>query len=78
MRKIQIFLFLLKKNYNQFRKDLKDYSKIDYYANEMSKHIPPEQSKNLDEAMARLKKVRELAQKNYDPEKEKEYYEKII
>jgi hypothetical protein len=59
--KLNTFFFLLAKNYRQFRRDLKDYSKVNYYANAMPKYKAP---KPLEE----IKNLREVAQKNYDAE----------
>jgi hypothetical protein len=59
--KLKTFFFLLAKNYRQFRQDLKDYSKVNYYANGMPKYKAP---KPLEE----IKNLRETAQKNYDAE----------
>lgn len=63
--KLKTFFFLLAKNYRQFRQDLKDYSKVDYYANEIPKYKLP---KTMPRAMDKVKAVRETAQKNYDAE----------
>jgi hypothetical protein len=71
---IRTFFFLLKKNYQQFRKDLKDYSKVNYYACEMPKYKAP---KTIDEGMAELKRVREIAKKLHDKEKEEELLKSI-
>jgi len=71
---IRTFFFLLRKNYNQFRKELKDYSKVNQYACEMPKYKAP---KTIDEGMAELKHLREVAKKNYSKEKEEEVLKSI-
>jgi hypothetical protein len=72
---IRTFFFLLRKNYNQFRKDLKDYSKVNQYACEMPKYKTP---KTIDEGMAELKHLREVAKKNYSKEKEEELLKSVV
>ena len=72
---IRTFFFLLRKNYNQFRKDLKDYSNVQYYACELPKYKAP---KTIDEGMAELKRVRETAKKNYSKEKEEELLKSVV
>jgi len=71
---IRTFFFLLRKNYNQFRKELKDYSYINQISCEMPKYKAP---KTIDEGMAELKRVRETAKKLYDKEKEEELLKSI-
>ena len=71
---IRTFFFLLRKNYNQFRKELKDYSYINQISCEMPKYKAP---KTIDEGMAELKRVRETAKKLYDKEKEEEVLKSI-
>ena len=66
---IRTFFFLLKKNYQQFRQDLREYSKVNQYACEIPKYKPPQ---TVDEGMAELKRVREIAKKLYDKENEKQ------
>jgi hypothetical protein len=72
---IRTFFFLLRKNYNQFRKELKDYSKVNQYACEMPKYKAP---KTIDEGMAELKHLREVAKKNYSKEKEEELLKTVV
>ncbi len=72
---IRTFFFLLRKNYNQFRKDLKDYSNVHYYACEMPKYKAPQ---TIDEGMAELKHLREVAKKNYSKEKEEELLKSVV
>ncbi len=72
---IRTFFFLLRKNYNQFRKELKDYSKVNQYACEMPKYKAP---KTIDEGMAELKHLREVAKKNYSKEKEEELLKSVV
>jgi len=72
---IRTFFFLLKKNYQQFRKDLKDYSYINQISCEMPKYKTP---KTIDEGMAELKRVRETAKKLYDKEKEEEVLKSVV
>ena len=72
---IRTFFFLLKKNYQQFRKDLRDYSNVQYYACEMPKYKAP---KTIDEGMAELKHLREVAKKNYSKEKEEELLKSVV
>jgi len=72
---IRTFFFLLRKNYNQFRKDLKDYSYINQISCEMPKYKAP---KTIDEGMAELKRVRETAKKLYDKEKEEEVLKSVV
>ena len=71
---IRTFFFLLKKNYQQFRKDLRDYSKVNYYACEMPKYKAPQ---TIDAGMAELRRVREIAKKLHDKEKEEELLKSI-
>ena len=71
---IRIFFFLLRKNYQQFRKDLRDYSNVQYYACEMPKYKAP---KTIDEGMAEVKRVREIAKRLYDKEKAEELLKPI-
>jgi hypothetical protein len=72
---IRTFFFLLKKNYQQFRKELKDYSYINQISCEMPKYKAP---KTIDEGMAELKRVRETAKKLYDKEKEEELLKSVV
>ncbi len=72
---IRTFFFLLKKNYQQFRKDLKDYSKVNQLACEMPKYKAPQ---TIDEGMERLKHLREVAKKNYSKEKEEELLKSVV
>jgi hypothetical protein len=72
---IRTFFFLLRKNYNQFRKELRDYSKVNQYACEMPKYKAP---KTIDEGMAELKHLREVAKKNYSKEKEEELLKSVV
>ena len=72
---IRTFFFLLRKNYQQFRKELKDYSKVNQYACEMPKYKAP---KTIDEGMAELKHLREVAKKNYSKEKEEELLKSVV
>lgn len=72
---IRTFFFLLRKNYNQFRKELKDYSYINQISCEMPKYKAP---KTIDEGMAELKRVRETAKKLYDKEKEEELLKSVV
>ena len=72
---IRTFFFLLKKNYQQFRKELKDYSYINQISCEMPKYKAP---KTIDEGMAELKRVRETAKKLYDKEKEEEVLKSVV
>jgi hypothetical protein len=72
---IRTFFFLLRKNYQQFRKELKDYSYINQYACEMPKYKAP---KTIDEGMAELKHLREVAKKNYSKEKEEELLKSVV
>ena len=72
---IRTFFFLLNKNYQQFRKDLKDYSNVHYYACEMPKYKAPQ---NIDEGMAEVRRVRETAKKLYDKEKEEELLKSVV
>jgi len=72
---IRTFFFLLRKNYNQFRKELKDYSYINQISCEMPKYKAP---KTIDEGMAELKRVRETAKKLYDKEKEEEVLKSVV
>jgi hypothetical protein len=72
---IRTFFFLLKKNYHQFRKDLKDYSNVNQLACEMPKYKTP---KTIDEGMAELKRVRETAKKLHDKEKEEELLKSVV
>ena len=71
---IRTFFFLLRKNYQQFRKELKDYSYINQISCEMPKYKAP---KTIDEGMAELKRVRETAKKLYDKEKEEELLKSV-
>ena len=71
---IRTFFFLLRKNYQQFRKELKDYSYINQISCEMPKYKAP---KTIDEGMAELKRVRETAKKLYDKEKEEEVLKSV-
>ena len=71
---IRTFFFLLKKNYKQFRKDLKDYSYINQVSCEMPKYKTPQ---NIDEGMAELRRIREIAKKLHDKEKEEELLKSI-
>ena len=69
---IRTFFYLLKKNYKQFRQDLKDYSKVNYYACELPKvklSVTPEDDK--------IKKIRNLAKTNYNPKVEKEIMKEL-
>ena len=75
---IRMFFFLLKKHYKQFRKELKEYSLVNYYACEITKYKEPAKAVDTDEALKRLKEVREIAQRKYDPQKEKEFYEQVM
>jgi len=72
---IRTFFFLLRKNYQQFRKELKDYSYINQVSCEMPKYKAP---KTIDEGMAELKRVRETAKKLYDKEKEEELLKSVV
>jgi len=72
---IRTFFFLLRKNYNQFRKELKDYSYINQISCEMPKYKAP---KTIDEGMAELKRLREVAKKNYSKEKEEELLKSVV
>jgi hypothetical protein len=72
---IRTFFFLLRKNYQQFRKELKDYSYINQISCEMPKYKAP---KTIDEGMAELKRVRETAKKLYDKEKEEEVLKSVV
>jgi hypothetical protein len=77
---IRTFFFLLKKNYKQFRKDLKDYSNIgisnvNQLAYEMPKYKAPQ---TIDEGMAELKRVREIAKRLHDKEKEEELLKSVV
>jgi hypothetical protein len=72
---IRIFFFLLRKNYQQFRKELKDYSKVNQYACEMPKYKAP---KTIDEGMAELRRVRETAKRLHDKEKEEELLKTVV
>ena len=72
---IRTFFFLLKKNYQQFRKDLKEYSKVNQIACEMPKYKAPQ---TIDEGMAELRRVREIAKKLYDKEKEEELLKSVV
>ena len=72
---IRTFFFLLKKNYQQFRKDLRDYFKVNQIACEMPKY---KESKTIDEGMAELKRVREIAKKLDDKEKEEELMKSVV
>jgi hypothetical protein len=72
---IRTFFFLLRKNYNQFRKELKDYSYINQISCEMPKYKAP---KTIDEGMAELKHLREVAKKNYSKEKEEELLKTVV
>jgi hypothetical protein len=72
---IRTFFFLLRKNYQQFRKELKDYSYINQISCEMPKYKAP---KTIDEGMAELKRVRETAKKLYDKEKEEELLKSVV
>ena len=72
---IRTFFFLLRKNYQQFRKDLRDYSNVQYYACEMPKYKAP---KTIDEGLAELKRVRETAKKLYDKEKEEAVLKSVV
>ena len=72
---IRTFFFLLRKNYQQFRKELKDYSYINQISCEMPKYKVP---KTIDEGMAELKRVRETAKKLYDKEKEEEVLKSVV
>ena len=72
---IRTFFFLLRKNYQQFCKDLKDYSKVNQYACELPKYKAP---KTIDEGMAEVRRVRELAKKLHDKEKEEELLKSVV
>ena len=72
---IRTFFFLLRKNYQQFRKELKDYSYINQISCEMPKYKAP---KTIDEGLAELKRVRETAKKLYDKEKEEELLKTVV
>ena len=72
---IRTFFFLLRKNYNQFRKELKDYSKVNQYACEMPKYKAPQ---TIDEGMAEVRRVRELAKRLHDKEKEEELLKSVV
>ena len=72
---IRTFFFLLRKNYNQFRKELKDYSYINQISCEMPKYKAP---KTIDEGMAELKHLREVAKKNYSKEKEEAVLKSVV
>jgi len=72
---IRTFFFLLRKNYQQFRKELKDYSYINKISCEMPKYKAP---KTIDEGMAELKRVRETDKKLYDKEKEEELLKSVV
>jgi len=72
---IRTFFFLLRKNYQQFRKELKDYSYINQISCEMPKYKAP---KTIDEGMAELKRVRETAKKLYDKEKEEAVLKSVV
>ncbi len=72
---IRTFFFLLRKNYQQFRKELKDYSYINQISCEMPKYKTP---KTIDEGMAELKHLREVAKKNYSKEKEEEVLKSVV
>ena len=71
---IRTFFFLLRKNYHQFRKDLKDYSNVNQLACEMPKYKAPQ---TIDECMAEVKRVREIAKKLHDKEKAEEVLNSI-
>ena len=71
---IRTFFFLLRKNYQQFRKDLRDYSNVQYYACEMPKYKAP---KTIDEGMAEVKRIREIAKRLHDKEKAEEVLNSI-
>lgn len=69
---IRTFFHLLKKNYKQFRQDLKDYSKVNYYACELPKPQPfsvPGKDK--------IENVRNLAKINHNPKVEKEVMKEL-
>ena len=72
---IRTFFFLLRKNYQQFRKELKDYSYINQISCEMPKYKAP---KTIDEGMAELRRVRETAKKLYDKEKEEAVLKSVV
>ena len=72
---IRTFFFLLKKNYQQFRKDLKDYSNVNQLACEMPKYKAPQ---TIDAGMAELRRVREIAKKLHDKEKEEELLKSVV
>ena len=72
---IRTFFFLLKKNYRQFRKDLKDYSYINQISCEIPKYKAPQ---TIDEGMERLKHLREVAKNNYSKEKEEELLKSVV
>jgi len=71
---IRTFFFLLRKNYQQFRKELKDYSYINQISCEMPKYKAP---KTIDEGMAELKRIREIAKRLHDKEKAEELLKPI-
>lgn len=71
---IRTFFFLLRKNYQQFRQDLRDYSTVNQIACEMPKYKPPQ---TIYEGMAELKRVREVAKRLHDKEKEEELLKSI-
>jgi hypothetical protein len=71
---IRTFFYLLKKNYKQFRQDLKDYSKVNYYACEIPKYKRPQ---NIEEGMKELKRVREIAKTHHNPKVEKEILKEL-
>ena len=72
---IRTFFFLLRKNYQQFRQELKDYSYINQISCEMPKYKAP---KTIDEGLAELKHLREVAKKNYSKEKEEEVLKSVV
>lgn len=71
---IRTFFFLLKKSYLQFRKDLREYSLVNQYACEIPNYKPPQ---TIKEGMKELKRVRDIAQKNYKKELEEELKNQI-
>ena len=68
---IRTFFMLLKRHYLAFRKDLREYAKVNYYACEMPKYKETK-PKNIDEAMKRLRDLRENARLQYSKEEEEE------
>jgi hypothetical protein len=61
---IRLFFFLLKKNYVQFRKDLRDYSLVNYYACEITERGFGKPMTMPEDKL--VQNIREMAQKNYN------------